>query len=67
MVAEQDHKCAICGTEPMRDLDIDHNHTTGAVRGLLCSYCNKALGMFKDSAVFLGTAIEYLTKHEGVR
>ena len=64
MVAQQGGLCAICLSKPTRGLDIDHCHATGKVRGLLCSYCNKAIGMFKDNAANLMAAIRYLN---GVR
>jgi muconolactone delta-isomerase len=51
--------CCICG-EPA--VHIDHNHSTGKVRGRLCHLCNMGLGSFKDSAEKLQKAIEYL-KH----
>ncbi len=41
---------------------IDHLHGSTHVRGLLCSECNKGLGMFKDSRKLLKSAIEYLTR-----
>lgn len=43
--------CAICGAPPTteRTLDVDHDHTTGAVRGLLCNRHNVVLGLVKDS------------------
>lgn len=60
----QDCKCAICGkheTEAVRGiLYVDHCHTTGKVRGLLCSVCNKALGLLKDNEDYLYKAISYL-------
>lgn len=62
--------CAICGLgESARDkngkirpLTIDHNHSTGEIRGLLCSRCNCGLGQFKDSPDILKTAMEYIIK-----
>jgi len=41
---QQKGRCAICGkhqNEFKRRLNLDHNHTTGQIRGLLCYYCNK--------------------------
>ncbi len=43
---EQQNCCAICGVHESRlsrQLDVDHDHDTGRVRGLLCNYCNKIL------------------------
>lgn len=61
--------CAICGTNKgfsgggdNRRLAIDHCHTTGAVRGLLCGNCNRMLGLVKDSVETLKNAIKYLEK-----
>lgn len=41
---------------------IDHNHTTGEVRGLLCSNCNTILGLCNDNIIILQSAISYLNK-----
>lgn len=63
MLDEQDHKCAICGNEDEvegRKLAIDHCHTTGKVRGLLCGKCNRGLGLFYDNQDLLNNAIQYL-------
>jgi len=62
MSAAQDGKCAICAKQypnGMR-LDVDHCHTTGEVRGLLCRGCNTAIGKLKDSTALLTRAINYL-------
>lgn len=56
----QQNKCAICFRE--LPLCVDHNHDTGAIRGLLCTTCNTGLGMFKDSITLLKSAQMYLTK-----
>ena len=67
LLEAQDHKCSICGGEGflMSDkhkvkLVVDHCHSTGAVRGLLCHNCNRALGLLQDSRLFLQNAIYYL-------
>ena len=53
--------CAICGARPTRRrLEIDHNHDTGEIRGLLCWDCNIGLGTFRDDARRLRRAADYL-------
>lgn len=61
MLHEQNGKCAICGQEDEHfNLAVDHCHSKGQVRGLLCSQCNRGLGLFKDSPDLLAKAAEYL-------
>jgi hypothetical protein len=57
--------CAICGKEALkykRKLAVDHNHTTGKIRGLLCVKCNGGLGCFEENPVLFDKAKEYLSK-----
>lgn len=59
----QGGSCPICKrhqTELKAKLNVDHNHQTGFVRGLLCNSCNQALGAFKDNIDTLQNAIDYL-------
>lgn len=58
LTVEQNNCCSICGKKSK--LHIDHNHDTGAVRGLLCFQCNSALGSFNDNIEILASAISFL-------
>ena len=63
MLQEQNNGCAICGKteEPDgRRLAIDHCHSTGKVRGVLCNNCNNGLGAFGDNINNIKQAIQYL-------
>lgn len=63
MASDQEGACAICRKTP-KVLNVDHNHTTGLVRGLLCPNCNHGLGKFKDSQELLIKAAKYLESHK---
>jgi hypothetical protein len=68
MYKEQQGRCSICGrhqSEFKFKLSVDHCHKTEKIRGLLCHFCNKALGMFCDDVEVLYSAIFYLEKHKG--
>ena len=62
LVTAQDNKCCICGDSMVpgsmcaKRRCVDHNHTTGEVRGLLCATCNIGLGKFMDSPDLLHKA-----------
>jgi hypothetical protein len=61
MLQHQKGVCAICGEISSRRLCFDHNHSTGKVRGLLCSKCNFGIGQFNDDIELLMAAAVYLT------
>jgi hypothetical protein len=75
MLKKQDNKCAICSKEisfkgqtnkgdDSKDAAVlDHCHTTGEIRGILCTPCNRALGLFKDSQDILNSAIKYINQN----
>ena len=64
----QDGKCRVCQNHIVingrklasNSAVVDHCHSTGMVRGLLCNHCNRALGLFADSVASLRNAIRYL-------
>ena len=67
LLTAQGGVCAICGRPPReggRRLDVDHDHRTGAVRGLLDHRCNRGLGYFGDDPRRLEAAARYLRKYE---
>ncbi|MGQ0824388.1 MAG: endonuclease VII domain-containing protein [Actinomycetota bacterium] len=62
MLAAQGGGCAICGE---RNADnVDHNHTTGVVRGILCFNCNAAIGQLGEDSNRLAAAISYLDRDD---
>ena len=75
MLEEQDNKCDICskeisfkgqtnkGDDSTDAAVLDHCHLTTNIRGILCTTCNRALGLFKDSPDILNAAIKYLQTH----
>lgn len=63
VLQKQQGQCGICGvkrTDIKTTFSVDHDHSTGRVRGLLCHECNMGLGKFKDSTKVLLAAIDYL-------
>lgn len=62
MLKAQNGCCAICGKTGLeRKLVVDHNHTTGKIRGLLCDKCNIGLH-YIEQADFVKNAFIYLRK-----
>jgi len=74
---QQNFLCAVCHEEPkprvrpgfdeLSDFFVDHDHETGAVRGLVCIRCNSALGMLRDDVELAMKAALYLEHHHGKR
>lgn len=66
MLKAQGQRCAVCrqpfGSESSTAPVVDHSHTTGRVRGLLCRRCNTLLGYAKDDEKILAAAAKYLAK-----
>lgn len=66
MLLIQDNKCMICKSEHTFDrygvLAVDHCHSSGEIRGLLCFKCNTILGSVNDDVNILQEAINYLNK-----
>lgn len=62
LLVKQGGTCGICGAVTEKNLHVDHCHATGAVRGLLCPNCNKALGLMADDPKRLRSAAAYLDK-----
>jgi hypothetical protein len=60
----QENKCCICKKDLAADRQpsVDHCHSTGKVRGILCNNCNAGLGFFNDNKDSLLAAVEYLSK-----
>lgn len=67
LLQTQKYECMGCGErhvdKPKQRLFVDHCHTSGKVRGLLCNNCNSALGLAKDKVEILKNLIKYLEKH----
>lgn len=63
MLEGQGGLCAICGGKTNRNLNVDHDHETKALRGLLCGRCNTMLGLALESPDILEIAAEYLRVH----
>jgi len=66
MLKKQNFQCAICKIDAItlnRNLDVDHDHLSGTVRGLLCNKCNQGMGLLREDVEILKGALEYLERH----
>lgn len=64
MVKQVNGRCEICNED--KPLHVDHCHSSGVVRGLLCFNCNSGIGQFKDSSERVKSALAYLGKFGSV-
>ena len=64
IVKKQNNKCKICLTDfsllSRKNIHVDHDHSSGKVRGLLCARCNRVLGLLEESSRILYGMIQYL-------
>jgi len=70
LVDKHGEHCSICHTTPEQTgkrLSVDHCHSTGETRGLLCDNCNHGIGKFKERPKLLLKAIWYIIKHKARR
>lgn len=67
LTQKQGNKCGICTREFCKEIGpyVDHCHTTGKVRGILCSKCNLILGQIKDNIQIAKNIIKYLGESNG--
>jgi hypothetical protein len=65
MLASQGGRCPVCRTDAPAGVGwcVDHDHVTGQVRGILCDWCNQALGRFKDDPDVIAAAAKYVQRH----
>lgn len=71
MAKQQGNLCALCHqpetviakSGEVQRLAVDHDHTTGEVRDLLCQRCNLALGSIEDLHIPISALIDYLKRH----
>ena len=60
LINKQEYLCCICKCNIDNGAAVDHCHSSGKIRGILCRQCNSGLGLFKDNIISLQNAIDYL-------
>ena len=68
MSKNQDNRCGICNNlftarKPFNP-NVDHNHATNKIRGLLCGQCNRSIGLLRDDPVIIKNAIKWITERK---
>ena len=71
MLIKQNYRCTICGRYfdeikklSHKHINIDHDHKTGKIRGVLCASCNRMIGFGFDNPFIFVSAIKYVKKHK---
>ena len=59
ILKNQNNRCAICQVE-LEKPNLDHNHKTKQIRGVLCQQCNHGIGLFRENIETIQSAINYL-------
>jgi len=76
LLESQEFVCKICGKDETivspntgypYSLSVDHDHSTGAVRGLLCRHCNLVLGQVEKRPHIVAKCLEYLSETNSIR
>ena len=66
LLARQGGVCAVCYEDRRdsrdREMPVDHDHDSGAIRGILCDNCNRIIGLFQDDPRILRNAVRYLQR-----
>jgi len=68
MLKSQDNRCGICNNlfrshKPFNP-NVDHNHATNKIRGLLCGQCNRSIGLLRDDPAIIKNAIKWITERK---
>tara|TARA_B110000977_G_scaffold15929_1_gene19447 strand:+ start:156 stop:485 length:330 start_codon:yes stop_codon:yes gene_type:complete len=66
ILKQQNNCCDVCGEHESKfknSLCVDHNHSTGKIRGLLCNNCNSAFGKLKENTNIMYNLINYANKY----
>ena len=66
MLDKQNCQCVICSISIKNGYHIDHCHSTGKVRGMLCQKCNQAIGLLRESESLFFKAAEYIKEHNAI-
>lgn len=67
LAEKQGFKCAICGRTIGNVLNVDHDHVTGRIRGLLCRYCNVLVDIIETKSTLLEKVRAYISSRQSER